>query len=311
MRTLEKATQENPSDEALWIRLAMVHMGSNKTEGDNNNNRRENVDRALNTLAQALEYNRHSEVSVREIISPYSHQVFSQFSSKFSKLFQKLWLKYLDVFRQRATKDELHEVCEEAVELAGSYNVWWAYLEISSDYERKTSVCLKCIEFLILSDTEMALKSHRLLEIFLCLIQLNLQCDLYKVALNRFRVALNCVDGPREMREVLSSLAENMTCEDLCLLWLNYIHLVEFSCLPRKFHDPARFGPARIVRKDGVVFPWKPGAGTRHGFPELLKLLHRKSMRDFLRILPSGSKLFFLACFNYCALISLSCFRLS
>ena len=196
--------------------------------------------------------------------------------SKFSKLFQKLWLKYLDVFRQRATTDELHEVCEEAVELAGSYNVWWAYLEIASDYERKTNICLKCIEFLILSHTEMVLKSHCLLEIFLYLIQMDLQCDFYKVALNRFGVALNCVDGPRDTREILASLAENTTCEDLCLLWLSYIHLVEFSCLPREFYDPARTGPARIVHKDGVVFPWKPGGRTRHGFAELLKLFHSK-----------------------------------
>ena len=68
VKTMEKATQENPSDESLWIRLAMVHMGSNRTEGDKNNNSRKNVDRALNTLAQALEHNRHSEVSYMKII---------------------------------------------------------------------------------------------------------------------------------------------------------------------------------------------------------------------------------------------------
>ena len=63
VKTLEKATQENPCDESLWIRLAMVHMGSNRTEGDKNNNGRKNVDKALNTLAQALEKNNQSEVS--------------------------------------------------------------------------------------------------------------------------------------------------------------------------------------------------------------------------------------------------------
>ena len=195
----------------------------------------------------------------------------------------------MDVFRQRATTDELHEVCEEAVELAGSYKVWWAYIDIASDYERKTNVCLKCIEFLVLSDTEMGLKSHRLLEIFLYLIQLDLHCGFFKVALNRFRVALNCVDGPRDTREILAFLAENTICEDLCSLWLSYIHLVEFSCLPREFYDPARTGPARIVRKDGVVLPWKPGAGTRHGSAELLKLFHRKSKKIFcMRILYTG-----------------------
>ena len=140
----------------------------------------------------------------------------------------------------------------------------------------------------MLSDTEMDLKSHRLLEIFLYLIQLDLQCDFYNVALNRFEVALNCVASPRKTREILLSLAENMSCEDLCLLWLSYVHLVEFSCLPRTLYDSARSGPARIVRKDGVVFPWKPGGGTRHGFQELLKLFHRKSMKWLqLRILYS------------------------
>ena len=191
-------------------------------------------------------------------------------------------MKYLDVFQQRATVDELYEVCEQAVELAGSYHVWWKYLEIASDYERKTNVCLKCMEFLVLSDTEVSVKSHRLVEIFLYLIELDLQCDFYQVALSRFKIALNCVNCPRDAREILKSLAANTTCEDLCVLWLSYIHLVEFSCLPREFYDPARTGPARIVRKDSVVFPWKPGGGTRHGFQELLKLFHRKSKKIFV-----------------------------
>ena len=64
VKTLEKATQENPGDESLWIRLAMVHVGSSRTEGDKNNNGRKNVDKALNTLAQALEHNSQSEVGV-------------------------------------------------------------------------------------------------------------------------------------------------------------------------------------------------------------------------------------------------------
>ena len=182
----------------------------------------------------------------------------------------------MDVFRQRGSIDELHEVCEEAVELAGSYDVWWAYLEIASDYERKTNVCLKCIEFLILSNTDKELKSHRLLEMFLYLIQLNLVYDFHKDASTRFQIALNIVKCPRDASEILASLAENTTCEDLCLLWLSYIHLVEFSCLPSGFYDPARTAPARIVRKDGVVFPWKPGSGTRHGFTELFRLFSRK-----------------------------------
>ena len=191
-------------------------------------------------------------------------------------------MKYLDVFRQRASVDELYEVCEEAVELAGSYNVWWAYLEIASDYERKANICLKCMQFLILSDTDKELKSHRLLDIFLYLIQLNLACDFQKLALTRFQMALNIAKCPRDASDILASLAENTTCEDLCLLWLSYIHLVEFSCLPRGFYDPARAGPARIVRKDGVVFPWKPGGGTRLGFTELFRLFSRKLKRMFL-----------------------------
>ncbi|XP_028397201.1 zinc finger C3H1 domain-containing protein-like [Dendronephthya gigantea] len=247
IKTLEKATEENPCNESLWIRLAMVHMGSNRTEGDRNNNNRKNLDRALNTLVKALEYNRHSE---------------------------RLWLKYLDVFRQRAGTDELYEVCEEAVELAGSYNVWWAYLEIAMEYDRKVTVCLKCIEYLILSETEVNLKSHRLLEIFLYLVQLDLHGDFYEVAMKRFQVVLNFEDVPRDTCGILVSVAGGLTGEDLSLLWLCYIHLVEFSCIPREFYDPARTGPARIVCKDGVIFPWKPGAGTRHGFSELLKLFH-------------------------------------
>ena len=168
-------------------------------------------------------------------------------------------------------------MCEEAVGLAGSYKVWWAYLEIALDYARKVTVCLKCIEYLILSETEVTLKSHRLLEIFLYLVQLDLHGDFHDVAIKRFQVGLNFLDVSRDTFEILASVAGSLTGEDLSLLWLCYIHLVEFSCLPREFYDPARTGPARIVCKDGVIFPWKPGAGTRHGFSELLKLFHSKS----------------------------------
>lgn len=179
----------------------------------------------------------------------------------------------MDVFKQRASASELYEVCDQAVEHAGSYNVWWAYLEISSDYERKTNVCLKCVEFLILSDAEVGLKSHRLLEIFLYLVQLDLQVDCLKVALGRFQIALDCVEGPRDTRSIIASLAENTNCEDLCLLWLSYIHLLQFSRLPREFYDPSCTAPARIVHKDNVVFSWM---GARDSFAELLKLFHRE-----------------------------------
>lgn len=84
IKTLEKATEENPYNENLWIRLAMVHMGSNKTEGDRNNNNKKIVDRTLNTLVKALEYNRHSEVCIRGIVLNYclrkpSYESFNSF----------------------------------------------------------------------------------------------------------------------------------------------------------------------------------------------------------------------------------------
>lgn len=149
---------------------------------------------------------------------------------------------------------------------------------MASEYGRKVNICLRFIEFLQITGSETDLKSHRLLEAVLYLVQLDKHCGYNTLASNRFQVAL-LVQEPNDPHRTLASLVDHLVCADLCLFWLCYIHLVEFSHLPRDLFDPACSKPSRIVCKDDFVFPWKPGGGTTYAFPRLLKLFHRKCAR--------------------------------
>lgn len=164
--------------------------------------------------------------------------------------------------------------------MAPCYDVWWAYLDIASSYERKVDVCIRLLEYLLMAGLKEEIKSHQLLEAFLYLVQLDKFCGFHGLASTRFQAALL---SPvfKGWHKTVAALVAHLTCPDLCLMWMCYIHLVEFSHLPRNLFDPACSEPARIVCKEGFVFPWKPGSGTSHSTSRLLKLFHSKLLDYF------------------------------
>jgi hypothetical protein len=52
-------------------------------------------------------------------------------------------------------------------------------------------------------------------------------------------------------------IAEHLTASDRTLLWLSYIHLTEFDCLPSCLYDPAASGPGRLVSREPFQLPWR------------------------------------------------------
>ncbi|XP_035663661.1 zinc finger C3H1 domain-containing protein-like [Branchiostoma floridae] len=134
--SLEAAALKEPQNSDLWVGLAHKYL---KTGTGDENSR---LDQALNVLSRGLEANECSEA---------------------------LWLQYLELYSRRSGRDETLEMCQQAVEFAPSYRIWWKYLSLQDTVEAKENVCCQILEFLRSPEYsgEAESCSHSLLEILL------------------------------------------------------------------------------------------------------------------------------------------------
>lgn len=174
------------------------------------------------------------------------------------------------MYSSQCTQDELREICDQAVEFSPTYSVWWKYLEYSTSYYAKRTVCLRLISYLTANPVEpVALHSHRILETLLYLVQLELYSGHYKSALSVFQAALAKKTHNTTEVPVLSAY---LLPSDCCLAWLGYIHVFEFHRLPAPWFDPRHGKPSRMVTKEDFVFPWKPSQQSRAPGEKLLAM---------------------------------------
>lgn len=189
---------------------------------------------------------------------------------------QELWLEYLELYSSQSSREELNEICDQAVEFSPTYNVWWKYLEYSRTYTDKRNVCLRLIAFLTMNPIEpVELHSHFVLETLLYLIQLELYSGHYASAVLVFKSALTkrthgCSDVPELSSFLLAS--------DYCCAWLAYIHVVEFHRLPSPWFDPSHGEPSKMVTKEDFVFPWKLSQQSRVPGKKLLVLFQGRKV---------------------------------
>lgn len=189
---------------------------------------------------------------------------------------QGLWLEYLELYSSQSTQDELREICDQAVEFSPTYSVWWKYLEYSSTYHSKRTVCLRLISFLVANPVDPAeLHSHHILETLLYLIQLELFSGHYMSALKVFKAAL--AKKPQNTAEV-PDVSAHLVPSDCCLAWLAYIHVFEFHRPPAPWFDPCKGEPSRMVTKEHFVFPWKPSQQSRAPGEKLLMMFQGLSL---------------------------------
>lgn len=245
IESLEASLENSPGDVALWLKLARLklHENNSTVEGEKEDAYNNNVMQALSTLSRGLEENNQSE---------------------------ELWLEYLELYSSQSSREELNEICDQAVEFSPTYNVWWKYLEYSRTYTDKRNVCLRLIAFLTMNPIEpVELHSHFVLETLLYLIQLELYSGHYASAVLVFKSALTkrthgCSDVPELSSFLLAS--------DYCCAWLAYIHVVEFHRLPSPWFDPSHGEPSKMVTKEDFVFPWKLSQQSRVPGKKLLVL---------------------------------------
>ncbi|XP_068711250.1 zinc finger C3H1 domain-containing protein-like isoform X2 [Montipora foliosa] len=243
METLEASLDNSPGDVALWIKLArlQLHQNNDDITSDDADSYQDNVSQALSTLSRGLEENTHSE---------------------------ELWLEYLELYSSRCSQSELEEICDQAVEFSPAYSVWWKYIEYSTTYSTKRNVCLRFLSFLVTNPVDpRELHSHRMLEVLLYLVQLELYSGHYKSALAVFKAAL----GKKAQDQTeMTDLSVHLLPSDFCLAWLAYIHVFEFHRPPAAWFDPRDGKPSRMVTKEDFVFPWIPSQQSRASGEKLL-----------------------------------------
>uniref|UniRef100_A0A4W5LJH4 Zinc finger C3H1-type containing n=1 Tax=Hucho hucho TaxID=62062 RepID=A0A4W5LJH4_9TELE len=222
---LEASVLESPRHAQLWIKLAFKYLRQKETSVA------ECLDAALNTLSRALEDNRDNP---------------------------EIWCHYLSLFSRRGKRDEVQEMCEMAVEHAPDYQVWWSYLTMESSFEGKDYVCGRLLQYLLdcswTSGFSVRL-SFQLLESLLYRVQLSVFTGRLQNALAILQNALKSVTE--------QCIADHLTASDRCLVWLSFIHLTEFDCLPASLYDPADSNPSRVVSTESFALPWRKPLDVR------------------------------------------------
>ncbi|XP_078582451.1 zinc finger C3H1 domain-containing protein-like isoform X2 [Branchiostoma floridae x Branchiostoma japonicum] len=223
--SLEAAALKDPQNSDLWVGLAHKYL---KTGTGDENSR---LDQALNVLSRGLEANECSEA---------------------------LWLQYLELYSRRSGRDETLEMCQQAVEFAPSYRIWWKYLSLQDTVEAKENVCCQILEFLRSSEYsgEAESRSHSLLETLLYRTQLCV------VSGQRSRALQILQESLKQTKDTLQPLTSDLTPEDRVLCWLCFINLLEFHALPSHLWDPADSNPGRLVCKEPFLMSWREARGV-------------------------------------------------
>ncbi|XP_022089495.1 zinc finger C3H1 domain-containing protein-like isoform X2 [Acanthaster planci] len=230
---LEAAVLENPGDVDRWIKLAARIIGDETEDQD--------IDRGLNALSRGLESNQSSS---------------------------ELWLQYLLLYSQREDHGDLSELCQQALQFAPSYDLYWQCLSFEESFPSKDSTCERMLAFVQSQQAKemTAQGSHRLLEALLYRVQLY-------VMTRRVKASLSMLQGALRDRDALLRF---LTPEDRCLAWLVYIHMLEYQRLPSHLFDCTGSGLGHIVSKKPLIFQWgTPSAiqsaeGVRAAFQEAL-----------------------------------------
>ncbi|XP_057312584.1 zinc finger C3H1 domain-containing protein-like isoform X2 [Hydractinia symbiolongicarpus] len=232
-KVLKAGLAENPSDVKLWLALAnqlLKRTIKTQDQDENENLATGSSEEALSVLSQGLEENRDSE---------------------------DLWIPYLHLFATNSTSSELRELCYQAVMYAATYNVWWTCLNLETTHLGKQEICTEMIKFIVESEEDRNTKSHYLLETVLYAAQLLTCRGKIATAITYLSAALSrdeVVDDAEklDMRGVRSYL----TSLDQSVLWLCFISLQVFHCLPSCLFKAEENAPGRLVCKEKFLLQW-------------------------------------------------------
>ncbi|KAG1704457.1 Zinc finger C3H1 domain-containing protein [Nymphon striatum] len=152
--------------------------------------------------------------------------------NKLSQILEKdsssseIWIEYLKLYAQWPQND-IMKYCEKAVQLAPSYDIWWKCLDFEKCFSKKMKMCDELIQF-ITENSNLDLRSHRLLEVFLGL-----------------------KEGQKD------APINYLHPSDYSFIWICFIHLVAFGSLLPDLFDPSNENNFRLCRKDCYMINWR------------------------------------------------------
>lgn len=223
---MENSLQENPTDIKLWLSLARLYL----KDYDEKSSEKSALEKALGVLSKSLEANRDSE---------------------------ELWIEYLGLFSKNSTTEELRELSYQAVMYCATYNVWWTCLNLEKSVLGKQEICTEMIKFIIEIEESKEFKSHSLVETLLYLCKLLEAREHHKLVYHCLLAALGKgkVEDKSKKLTILN-LNPHLTKYDLALLWVCFLSVKCFDCLPTELFAPDESGPGRLVNKSKFVLNW-------------------------------------------------------
>ncbi|ESO94846.1 hypothetical protein LOTGIDRAFT_232276 [Lottia gigantea] len=213
MLDMESGVLDDPTNIPLWIKL------SYKKLNDSDRNSKSSLDKALHVLARGIESNKTNSDLWHHYLLLYKHHVHSE--------------------------KDIVEIYNTALQLSPSYDIYWMYLEWSTGYSNKDSICDKIIEYLTSTDSlPLEQHSHYLLEIILYKVTLAVQTGRFKTGLN-FIQSIIKANTKTDRSELLNIL----NIGDKSVLWISYIHLLEYHHLPSSLYSSNNQNPGHILDK--------------------------------------------------------------
>ena len=238
---LEKSLASDPSNIQLWIKLAYYYI--TKEYGK----KKDAIDKALNVLSRALEFNPNQPELYEHYLFIYSNRVCR---------------------KDQIDKYSLINIGKKIVKYCSHFKVWKSYLSLCLSFPDKENVSLDFLNYLLdkqqseIQDVHQY--SHELIEVFLYRIQLYLQVGnvnkailLYKNVLNQLEDDIieneNCLPSEISKQKLLP---EKLISNDYVFLWLLYLHLIFFNCLPSHCFGSFRQSYSQLISKNTFLFPW-------------------------------------------------------
>ncbi|KAH9380369.1 hypothetical protein HPB48_014536 [Haemaphysalis longicornis] len=236
---LEALVSEQPHNVGLWLRLAYRHLHGRKKDDPE-----ARLDQALNVFSQALENNRSSP---------------------------EVWRHYLGWYAAHPQCQDLDYLCRKALDYCNHNAVWWKCAVLVDSLSSKCQLCQQQLYNLTqgVSGGKQP-DSHCILEVILYWARICATAGNMPLAFLILKTSCKSaiefeyfVDA-REAEELLDTTTRDilqcanmlLSPDDLCFLWLCYLHFAEFRSLPMGLFCVERGSVGRLCSTDCFEIPW-------------------------------------------------------
>lgn len=259
---LEALVAEQPHNVELWLRLAYRHLHGRQKDDKKEEKEEDNggdggggggaangdpearLDQALNVFSQALENNRGSP---------------------------EVWRHYLGWYAAHPQCQDLDYLCRKALDYCTHNAVWWKCAVLVDSLSSKYQLCQQQLYNLTQGVSGGKQPDSRcILEVVLYWARICATAGNLPLAFLILKTSCKSVTefeyfvDPQEAEELLDTTTRDilqcanmlLSPDDLCFLWLCYLHFVEFRALPNGLFCVERGSVGRLCSTDCFEIPW-------------------------------------------------------